>query len=129
MKRGDKGPEVAQVQKALNHLGHSAGTVDGHYGGRTERALVSWSETSLIGRQPNELTCEGEKALMTDAKVYMDFVVPGIDISGHQATFDAQQVADDGIKWVCVKSSEAASVTFSRLSRWSITAGRSGSMP
>ncbi len=39
---GDRGPEVREVQRALNLLGYDAGAEDGIYGVNTERAVVNF---------------------------------------------------------------------------------------
>lgn len=42
LKRGAKGPLVADLQKVLAGLGYFPGTIDGDFGGRTEAALMAF---------------------------------------------------------------------------------------
>jgi hypothetical protein len=42
LKLGDTGPEVRKLQRALNKLGHQAGTPDGSFGTTTQAAVVAF---------------------------------------------------------------------------------------
>ncbi len=47
---GDSGPEVEEMQVLLTEYGFGAGTPDGSYGGRTERAIEAFQD--LVGLPP-----------------------------------------------------------------------------
>ena len=47
--RGDKGPGVQGLQKALNALGHDAGAPDGVFGAGTKKALSAFQANAGLG--------------------------------------------------------------------------------
>jgi peptidoglycan hydrolase-like protein with peptidoglycan-binding domain len=68
IRRGDTGEHVAYLQRALTHLGHYHGTVDGDFGIATEIALQEY-------QRQNSLTDDGvcgEKTWETLARVYSE---------------------------------------------------------
>jgi hypothetical protein len=63
MQRGNKGPEVLQVQRALAALNYDVGRPDGDFGYKTEGAVKGWQQTRYV---TGKLTPD-EVALLTAA--------------------------------------------------------------
>lgn len=48
LQKGSKGDEVKALQERLNELGYSVGTVDGDFGGKTEKAVSKFKEINIL---------------------------------------------------------------------------------
>lgn len=48
LQKGSKGDEVGALQERLNELGYSVGTVDGDFGGKTEKAVSKFKEINIL---------------------------------------------------------------------------------
>ncbi len=85
LKFGSRGPEVSKLQETLNNKGFSAGSVDGIFGPRTEKAVIAFQRANKIlidgiaGKQTQSLlygasvatlasrgTSSGNSAMSTD---------------------------------------------------------------
>lgn len=58
-----RGPEVSKLQQALNNKGFSAGTVDGIFGLRTEKAVIAFQKA-------NKITIDGIAGRQTQSLLY-----------------------------------------------------------
>lgn len=129
LERGSGGPGQAKYVRQVQHLLRRAGAkhlnVDGDFGKRTARALKAYQRAR--GLKPDGVVGPNvwkrlrgpvrRRPRAGFAALKVSGPVDGVDVSQHQGSVNWERVADDGIEFAIVKSSEGEDYrdpTFSR---------------
>jgi len=101
LKKGNKGPEVVQLQYLLSNRGYSNIKVDGDFGMITETAVKDFQ--SKHGMVVNGIV---DAAMLASLNGPVETIVKGIDVSHYQASPDWKKVKADGITFAYIKVTE-----------------------
>lgn len=105
IKKGDRGPNVVQLQYLLTNRGFSNIKIDGDFGPNTEAAVKNF-------QAKNNMPADGivSASVMLALQGPTEATVKGIDISHYQPKINWQKVKGAGISFAYIKTTEGVTV-------------------